>query len=113
MPARSASLPPSIRAVRLPPAAALVIPPFVSIGEAQAFLPGGMAPGGEARVFLVGVHAVVDEEVCILREVEDALGLRALGLVVGEVGEAAAPVFDPEAHGRAPMDDRPRDDRRR
>jgi len=69
--------------------------------QAQAFLPGRVAPGLEARVFLVGVHAVVDHQVGALDEPEHvAVGLAGHVLGVGEVAKRLAAELDAIA-GRA------------
>ncbi len=88
--------------------------------EVGDVLRAGVSEPGTVRVLLLGVLAVVDQHVGPVRDLETRhpLGLhrgeidRERRLVIGEIGEAAAPVLDPVAHGGTSMDDRPGDDRR-
>src|SRR5262245_15035599 len=82
-------------------------------GELRHVL-GGRMPPPEPRAVLLGrVLAVVDQDVRPVRQAEPGDPVRGIGLevgpergfVIGEVGEHAAPGFDPIADGRAGMDD--------
>src|SRR5437764_3169384 len=71
------------------------------LAKADAFLPGGMPPADVAPVFVVGVHAVVDDDVRIRDEREDvAVEAARHVLGVGDIAERAALVVDAIA-GRA------------
>jgi len=73
-----------------------------------------VAPALVTRVLLVGVLAVVDQQVGVAGEVVagDPLLVQVLevgaepGLVVGDVAEARVPVGDPVAERRSAMSDR-------
>jgi hypothetical protein len=75
--------------------------------QAQALLPGRVAPGLVAGVFLVGVHRVVDHEVGAGDEPEHvAVGLARHVLGVGEVAQRLAGELDAVAGGAVGMVER-------
>ena len=80
-----------------------------AVGERQRVVDPGVAPADVLGVLLVGVLAVVDQEVGVASQVvaRDPLRLQVGeagaegGLVVGDVAERGVAVGDPEAEGRA------------
>src|SRR5207237_3256566 len=77
------------------------------LAKADAFLPGGMPPADVAAVLVVGVHAVVDDEVRAGDQAED-VAIEAAGHVlgIGDVAQRAAVVLDAIAGGAVGMIER-------